>query len=245
MGHLEPLPVIPQDPLMVKGKGRPKGATTTVAPTTQRDTVTQQPASQRGVCQQDGRDFSCFEHIQVTQETQDGDDEEVVNVQVNVTKRRKHKKKEDPMQEIKNLLHRQYSAIEDRFARIEDQQFTSINNFLVPTAPKSTKKHTKKRTIDDVDLTDTAPGDLLATYQPRVTKKPCKAPEVAKKPCKKRATKAEMAARRAALATPNPKAQEKVCKVATAKADKPGMRQTSPFSISSLESESSNDEFIS
>jgi hypothetical protein len=40
MGHLELLPVIPQDPLMVKGKGRLKGVMTTVTPTTQRDTVT-------------------------------------------------------------------------------------------------------------------------------------------------------------------------------------------------------------
>jgi hypothetical protein len=99
--------------------------------------------------------------------------------------------------------------------------------------------------VSEVDLTDTAPGDLLATYQPRVTKRPPrKAPS--EKPRKKRATKAEMAARvatKAALATP--KAQEKVGKVATVEAAKPGMCQSSPFSISSRESDSSDDEFIS
>jgi hypothetical protein len=100
--------------------------------------------------------------------------------------------------------------------------------------------------VSEVNLTHTTPGDLLATYQPQVTKKPRNTPEVAKKPRKKRATKAEMAARaatKAALATS--KAEEKVGKVATVEAAKPGMRQSSPFSISSLESDSSDDKDIS
>jgi hypothetical protein len=100
--------------------------------------------------------------------------------------------------------------------------------------------------VSEVDLTDTAPGDLLDTFQPRVTKGPPRKPfepRVTKRPRKKRATKAEMAARAAALATP--KAQEKVGKVATVEASKPGMRQSSPFSISLLESDSLDDIDIS
>jgi hypothetical protein len=83
--------MIPQDPLKVKGKGRPKGATTTVAPTTEKDSAPPQKASQRGLRKASQRDLSKFEHveaIQVTQATQDDDDEiDVVNVQVHTNKR--------------------------------------------------------------------------------------------------------------------------------------------------------------
>jgi hypothetical protein len=103
--------------------------------------------------------------------------------------------------------------------------FTPIEDILqsnkASKKPRGSTKHTHKRSqlssnstdldlrpVSEVDLTNTTPGDLLATYQPRVIKKPRNTPEVAKKPRKKRATKAEMAARAAAWATP--KAQEKV-----------------------------------
>jgi hypothetical protein len=71
------------------------------------------------------------------------------------------------MQEIKDLLHCQYSAIEDRLSRVEDQQFTSINKFLLskllnPRPLTLSKKHLC--TVNNIDLTNTTPRDLLKAY---------------------------------------------------------------------------------
>jgi hypothetical protein len=127
-------------------------------------------------------------------------------------------------------------------------EFTPIEDILqsnkASKKPRGSRKCTHKslqlssnptnlRPVSEVDLTDTTPGDLLDTFQPRVTKRsPRKAPPKAPpKPRKLRATKAEIAERAAT------KARVEAAQVAKSK-----VRQSSHISISSRESESSDDE---